>query len=44
VAFGHSDIAGLAHELWQARGCPDGSPETDWFLAVDELRSRGFGH
>ena len=43
-AFGHSDIAALAHALWKARGCPDGSPEADWFLAVDELRSRSFGH
>ena len=44
VAFGHSDIAALAHALWEARGCPQGSPEADWFEAVDELRSRGFGH
>jgi hypothetical protein len=40
AAFGHNDIAALAHELWQARGCPDGSPEKDWFEAVKELRSR----
>jgi hypothetical protein len=44
AAFGHDDIAALAHELWRARGCPDGSPEVDWFHAVEELRSRGFGH
>jgi hypothetical protein len=44
AAFGHDDIAGLARELWQARGCPDGSPEVDWFHAVEELRSRSFGH
>ena len=38
--FGHSDIAALAHELWQARGCPEGSSDEDWFHAVKELRSR----
>jgi hypothetical protein len=38
--FGHDDIAALAHELWQARGCPEGSSEEDWFHAVKELRSR----
>ena len=40
VAFGHDDIAALAHELWQARGCPDGSPQEDWFHASEQLRSR----
>ena len=38
--FGHADIAALAYELWQARGCPNGSPEEDWFHAAEELRSR----
>ncbi len=38
--FGHEDIATLAHALWQARGCPEGSPEEDWFHAVHELRAR----
>jgi Protein of unknown function (DUF2934) len=38
--FGHDDIAALAHELWKARGCPEGSPEQDWFHAAEELRSR----
>ena len=40
AAFGHADIAALAHALWQARGCPDGSPEEDWFRAAEQLRSR----
>jgi hypothetical protein len=44
AAFGHDDIAALARELWQARGCPAGSPQEDWFHAVEELRSRSFGH
>ena len=43
AAFGHDDIAVLAQELWQARGCPDGSPQEDWFHAAEELRSRTFG-
>jgi hypothetical protein len=38
--FGHEDIASLAHQLWEARGRPDGSPETDWFRAAQELRAR----
>jgi len=40
AVFGHDDIARLAHELWQARGCPQGSPEEDWFRAAHELRAR----
>ena len=28
----------LAHEFWRARGCPEGSPEEDWFLAEEQLR------
>ena len=42
AAFGHADIAALAYELWQARGCPDGSPQEDWFRAAEELRSRAY--
>ena len=41
--FGHQEIAVLAHALWQARGCPEGSPEEDWFHAAQELRARGEG-
>jgi Protein of unknown function (DUF2934) len=40
--FGHDDIAALAYELWQARGCPHGSAEEDWFRAAEELRSRAY--
>lgn len=43
AAFGHDDIAALASELWQARGCPNGSPLEDWFRAVEKLRSRNYG-
>jgi hypothetical protein len=34
------DIAALAYTLWQGRCCPEGSPEEDWFRAVEELRPR----
>ena len=34
------DIATLAFELWQARGCPEGSSEEDWFQAVELLTSQ----
>lgn len=44
VSFGHKEIAALAHELWQNRGCPIGSPEEDWGHAVEALRSRAVGH
>lgn len=40
AAFGHNDIAALAHELWQAKGCPEGSADEDWAQAVKELRCR----
>jgi len=33
-------IAALAYEFWHARGCPEGSPEVDWFRAEQELRGR----
>jgi hypothetical protein len=32
-----SSIAALAYQLWQGRGCPEGSPEIDWFRAEREL-------
>lgn len=31
-------IALLAYELWQQRGCPMGSPEEDWNRAETELQ------
>jgi hypothetical protein len=40
ATFGHDDIAALAYTLWQARGCPEGSPQEDWFHAAEQLRSR----
>jgi hypothetical protein len=40
AAFGHNDIAALAYALWEARGYPGGSPEEDWFHAVQQLPAR----
>jgi len=39
--FGHNDIAVRAYALWEARGCPEGSPDADWFQAARESRARG---
>lgn len=44
ASFGHNDIAALAEELWRGRGCPVGTPDEDWFRAVEELRSRAIRH
>ena len=30
-------IAALAYALWEARGCPEGSSEVDWFQAEQEV-------
>jgi len=32
------DIAALAYQLWNNRGCPIGSPDEDWFRAENELK------
>lgn len=40
VTFGHAEIAALAHQLWEERGRPEGSPEEDWHQAVVRLRSQ----
>jgi hypothetical protein len=34
----HSEISRLAYSLWCQRGCPDGSPEVDWFAAEQKFR------
>lgn len=34
------EVARLAYLYWQARGCPDGSPEEDWYRAEAQLRER----
>lgn len=34
-----SRIRAKAFELWQARGCPEGSPEADWFSAKHTIET-----
>jgi len=34
------EVGILAYQLWQTRGCPEGSPDEDWFHAIRLLRSR----
>jgi hypothetical protein len=34
----HEETTRLAYSYWQARGCPIGSPEEDWYRAENELR------
>lgn len=31
-------IAILAHSYWKERGCPEGSPEQDWFRAEEVIQ------
>jgi len=33
----HESIQRLAYSYWEARGCPIGSPDEDWFRAEVEL-------
>lgn len=37
----HAATAALAHQLWHARGCPEGSPEIDWHEAAAQLKASG---
>ena len=34
------DVSALAYRRWLERGCPQGSPEEDWFEAERELHSK----
>ena len=43
MSASHEDIAQRAFQLWQDRGCPEGSPDVDWEQAEDELSGRA-GH
>ena len=36
----HGEIAALAYSLWEARGCPEGSPEEDWLNAEGALNEK----
>jgi hypothetical protein len=35
-----SEIVELARAFWRARGCPDGSPEEDWYRAEQQLTAQ----
>lgn len=35
----HDEIAERAFQLWQARGCPEGSAQQDWVKAEAELQA-----
>jgi hypothetical protein len=39
-ALNHEDVATLAFQFWEERGCPFGSSEIDWWRAEQELRAR----
>jgi hypothetical protein len=34
------EIAALARTLWEARGCPEGLPQEDWFRAERALKTQ----
>jgi hypothetical protein len=36
----HEEIAARAQEIWESRGCPDGTAALDWEEAEAELRER----
>jgi hypothetical protein len=36
----HEEIAALAYSFWVERGCPEGTPEHDWFRAEQELKAK----
>jgi hypothetical protein len=44
AAIEHEKIARLAYSHWEARGCPHGSPDEDWFRAERELRGNPSHH
>ncbi|MDB6085742.1 MAG: hypothetical protein JWN43_3623 [Gammaproteobacteria bacterium] len=33
-------VSDLAYRLWQARGCPEGSPEVDWAEAERQIANQ----
>jgi hypothetical protein len=37
-------IAELAYRYWEERGKPFGSPETDWYRAVETFNAQRSGH
>ena len=39
VASHHDAVARLAYDFWEARGCPNRSPEADWYRAEKHIRN-----
>ena len=39
-ALNHEEVARLAYQFWEERGCPFGSSEIDWWRAEQELLAR----
>jgi hypothetical protein len=37
VPLSKQEVADLAYKRWVERGCPQGSPEEDWFEAENKL-------
>jgi hypothetical protein len=37
----HDEIAQRAREIWESRGCPEGTADSDWREAEEELRQGG---
>ncbi len=33
-----AQVAQLAYQMSQSRGCPEGSPEEDWYRAEQEMK------
>jgi hypothetical protein len=40
TSLGEVEIAVLAYQFWQERGCPIGSDQEDWFRAEETLKNR----
>ena len=38
-ALNSEEVARLAYQFWEERGCPFGSPEIDWSKAEQELQA-----
>ena len=38
AALEHERIAAIAYLYWEQRGCPEGSPNDDWFRAERDIR------
>jgi len=39
-AIATDTVSRRAYELWLERGCPEGSPEQDWYQAESEVKGR----